>query len=206
MPYFLTALCAVSCLYFNSGHLATGCIPFKHTGSHQQISARWVFGAFWLGVCSSRSGTNWPLQTVLLEEWTRTGKPEHPSLEQRPTEPAPQQQPRGRRAALLPSAKRQPPVSLPNVLGGYLQNTSVPSSAVSLRLMASSISWLGPPLFRLPEVSDAYQWPRQRRGQEPTRNNENHLQSRKPHLLDETLSSNKTCLDNSSFITRLFRC
>lgn len=51
-----------------------------------------------------------------------------------------------------------------------------------------------------------YRWPRQRQGQEPTRNNENHLQSRKLHLLDETLSSNKTCLDNSSFITRLFRC
>lgn len=43
-------------------------------------------------------------------------------------------------------------------------------------------------------------------GQEPRQNNGNHLQGRKLHLLDETLSSNKTCLDNSSFITRLFRC
>lgn len=42
-------------------------------------------------------------------------------------------------------------------------------------------------------------------GQEPRQNNGNHLQGRKLHLLDETLSSNKTCLDNSSFITRLFR-
>lgn len=61
---------------------------------------------------------------------------------------------------------------------------------------------LGPPLVWLLEQIDTPVL----QGQEPRQNNGSHLQGRKLHLLHETLSSNKTCLDNSSFITRLFRC
>lgn len=64
----------------------------------------------------------------------------------------------------------------------------------------------GTPAPRVARAEQRYPCPQQKQGQEPMRNNESHLQSRKLHLLDETLSSNKTCLDNSSFITRLFRC
>lgn len=147
-----------------------------------------------------------PPDRVLLEERTHTGKPEHPLLEQRPTEPAAQQQPHSVHTALVTCAKRQPPVSLPNVF--WRLSTGYQRSQFSLFTPPHGQQHFvaGSTAPRVARAERHYQWPRQRRGQEPTRNNGNHLQSRKLHLLDETLSSNKTCLDNSSFITRLFRC
>lgn len=133
-----------------------------------------------LGVCSSRNGTNWPLQTESC--WKS---------------------------------------------GDILENLSIPAAAsneppkcfcrLPTEYQCSQFSLFTPPHGQqhvmagttAPEVARAeqrYPWPRQKQGQEPMRNNENHLQSRKLHLLDETLSSNETCLDKSSFITRLFRC
>lgn len=81
----------------------------------------------------------------------------------------------------------------PGVFRGCLQSTSAPSPAIPCWDHHSSGCRSGAT-------------PQRCRGREPRQNNGNHLQGRKLHLLDETLSSNKTCLDNSSFITRLFRC
>lgn len=99
-------------------------------------------------------------------------------------------------ASTLPARCLSPeaaPGSPPGALRGCLQSTSAPSPAISWWDHRSSGCRSGAT-------------PQRCRGREPRENNGNHLQGRKLHLLDETLSSNKTCLDNSSFITRLFRC